>query len=44
MEQGDRASMPQQRLPFSMLYYAGIGAVLIIWSGVKLVATPFRRR
>jgi hypothetical protein len=35
--------MRLSRLPFTMWLYGGIGAVLIIWSGVKIVLLPRRR-
>lgn len=31
------------RRPLSMWLYIGAGAAMIIWSGVKIVLTPFRR-
>lgn len=31
------------RLPLSMWFYGAVGAVLIIWSGARLILMPNRR-
>ena len=32
------------RLPLSMWFYGAAGVALIIWSGLRLVVAPSRRR